>query len=415
MVARHAPARVSRHLGQGRRRALTLAVVALCGLSVALAAGPPDGVASAPRQVTAKPPVLAYYYIWFDERSWDRAKTDYPTLGRYSSSSREVMQAHVRQAKAAGFTGFIVSWKGQEPLSSRLRVLTEIATEEDFKLALVYQALDFDRDPLPVERIMSDLEFFVQRYADEPAFDLFGAPVVIITGTWKFSRDEIAMISGAYSRGHVLGPDGGQAGALNILASERSMDGYERIADLVDGNAYYWSSGDPVTSARYGAQLVEMGEGVREAGGIWLAPAAPGFDARLVGGTKVVERRDGETLRSALDAALGSNPHAIGVISWNEFSENTHIEPSLAFGTDYVAIAAEFLGGAVLPQIDAPPAISPSLREPGEEFTDIDSSSNTGEHVDFVSIPLAFAIMIGIVLIGSLRVLRYRLARRKLG
>src|SRR5687767_3245771 len=30
-------------------------------------------------------PLLAYYYIWFDVSSWDRAKTDYPLLGRYSS------------------------------------------------------------------------------------------------------------------------------------------------------------------------------------------------------------------------------------------------------------------------------------------------------------------------------------------
>ncbi len=31
--------------------------------------------------------------------------------------------------------------------------------------------------------------------------------------------------------------------------------------------------------------------------------AAPGFDARLVGGTSVVERRGGATLRAELDAA----------------------------------------------------------------------------------------------------------------
>src|SRR5215213_1398445 len=30
-------------------------------------------------------PILAYYYIWFDVKSWDRAKTDIPLLGRYSS------------------------------------------------------------------------------------------------------------------------------------------------------------------------------------------------------------------------------------------------------------------------------------------------------------------------------------------
>ena len=26
-------------------------------------------------------PVLAYYYIWFDVGSWNRAKADYPLLG----------------------------------------------------------------------------------------------------------------------------------------------------------------------------------------------------------------------------------------------------------------------------------------------------------------------------------------------
>ena len=36
-------------------------------------------------------PVLAYYYIWFDEASWNRAKIDYPILGRYASD--DVVQA----------------------------------------------------------------------------------------------------------------------------------------------------------------------------------------------------------------------------------------------------------------------------------------------------------------------------------
>jgi hypothetical protein len=33
-------------------------------------------------------PNLAYYYIWYTESSWDRAKSDYPQLGRYSSDDR---------------------------------------------------------------------------------------------------------------------------------------------------------------------------------------------------------------------------------------------------------------------------------------------------------------------------------------
>src|SRR5688572_7207709 len=56
-------------------------------------------------------PIFAYYYIWFDAASWDRAKVDYPALGRYSSDDRDVMRQHVRWAKEAGIDGFIVSWK----------------------------------------------------------------------------------------------------------------------------------------------------------------------------------------------------------------------------------------------------------------------------------------------------------------
>ena len=54
---------------------------------------------------------------------------------------------------------------------------------------------------------------------------------------------------------------------------------------IVDGNAYYWSSVNPDTFPGYPEKLIEMGEAVHENMDIWIAPAAPGFDARLVGGT----------------------------------------------------------------------------------------------------------------------------------
>ena len=101
-------------------------------------------------------PVLAYYYIWFDTQSWDRAKTDYPVLGRYSSDDAEVMRKHIEWAKNAGVDGFIVSWKGTEKLNSRLDQLVAIAEEENFKLAIIYESLDFERNPLPIEQVNSD-------------------------------------------------------------------------------------------------------------------------------------------------------------------------------------------------------------------------------------------------------------------
>jgi hypothetical protein len=277
------------------------------------------------------PPVLAYYYIWFEPNSWNRAKLDIPLLGRYSSDDAEVMRLHIQWAKASGIDGFIVSWKHTDTLSPRLAQLVEISREEDFKLSIIYQGLDFYRAPLPVEQINSDLTYFAETYRHDPVFDLLGKPVVIWSGTWEFDRNDIGIVTEQ------------QRSELNVLASEKGPDDYETIADLVDGNAYYWSSVDPSSYPGYPEKLRQMGTAVQGRGGIWIAPAAPGFDARHIGGQREVPRQDGETLRIQFESALAASPAAVGLISWNEFSENSHIEPSCAFGDRYLTITAELL------------------------------------------------------------------------
>jgi hypothetical protein len=273
--------------------------------------------------------MLAYYYIWFDTQSWDRAKTDYPLLGRYSSDDVDVMRQHIKWAKEADIDGFIVSWKSTEKLNRRLDQLVKIADEENFKLAIIYEGLDFDRNPLPPEQVDADLNYFVQHYADDPVFALFRKPMVIWSGTWKYSVDEIKNVTET-KRNNIL-----------ILASEKNVQGYQRLSDFVDGDAYYWSSVNPDTHSGHLDKLTAMGETIHEQGGIWIAPAAPGFDARLVGGTSVVERKSGQTLRAELNIALQSLPDAIGLISWNEFSENSHIEPSQNYGNLYLKVLSE--------------------------------------------------------------------------
>lgn len=284
-------------------------------------------------------PVLAHYYIWFDASSWGRAKIDYPALGRYSSDEERVMQRHVAWAQEAGIDAFVVSWKSTPALDARLEQLVGIAADAGFRLAITYQALDFDRNPLPIDRVQRDLERFADRYADDPVFDVFGRPLVIWTGTWAFEADDIARVV------DTVDDD------LLVLASERDVEGIERLRGIVDGDAYYWSSVDPQRYGDVGGRLEDMAQAVRADGGLWIAPVAPGFDARLVGGTSVVERRDGETLRERWSAALESSPDAIGLISWNEFSENTHVEPSDDFGTRYLEVVAD-LTGAGVPQLD---------------------------------------------------------------
>ncbi len=278
-------------------------------------------------QISTQPiPILAYYYIWFDTGSWNRAKTDYPLLGRYSSDDEKVMRQHVQWAKAAGIDGFIVSWKSTDLLNRRLEMLADISEEEDFKLVVIYQGLDFDRDPLPISRIANDLTFFIEEFAWRPSFSLFSKPVVIWSGTWMFSDEEISQVTT------------GRRNMLYILASERNINRYDDIKNFIDGNAYYWSSVNPDTYPGYLEKLSTMSAKIHENGGLWIAPSAPGFDARLIGGTTVVERKGGDTLITQFNTAMASSPDAIGIISWNEFSENSHIEPSENFNSKYLEV-----------------------------------------------------------------------------
>jgi hypothetical protein len=287
--------------------------------------------AAAHKQVSSSSPIptLAYYYIWYDSTSWNRAKIDYPQLGRYSSDDRSVMRQHIQWAKEAGITGFIVSWKSTETLNRRLEQLIEVAEEENFKLAIIYQGLDFDRNPLKIEKIASDLDFFIQNFSGRDAFNLFQKPLVIWSGTWKFDPEQIAEVTQ------------GRHDSLLLLASERNLKGYLNVAKLFDGNAYYWSSVNPETFPGYPEKLTKMGEAVHQNGGIWIPPAAPGFDARMVGGTSIVDRKDGNTFRVQINTAMSSSPDALGIISWNEFSENSQIEPSETFGSKYLDILRE--------------------------------------------------------------------------
>jgi hypothetical protein len=286
-------------------------------------------------QTPADPPLYAYYYIWYDPTSWDRAKTDHPLLGNYSSDLDSVMRQHIRWAKSSGIEGFIVSWKQSQVLDPRLATLATIAQEEHFELALMYQGLDYYRQPLAPGRVAADLRYFADEFASLPAFDAFDKPLVVWSGTWEFSPEEIERVTS------------GIRDDLLVLASEKTPEEYERIADYVDGEAYYWSSVNPDTYPDYPGKLQAMSDAVDRHGDRWIAPVAPGFDARLVGGSVVVPRNDTETLRREFDAAVASSPDMVGLISWNEFSENTHVEPSEDYGIRYLEVLADIRGATL--------------------------------------------------------------------
>ena len=331
--------------------ALAVASLAACALAApasAQAARATAAAASARQGGTGNSagtsiPLFAYYYIWFSHNSWARAKTDLPLVGTYSSSDPGVMRHQIVQAKSAGITGFIVSWKDTPLNDQRLELLMRVAAQEHFKLAMIYEGLDFSRKPLPVSQVAADFAAFRDKFAGNPVFyRVNGKPLTIWSGTWAFSYAQVAQVTSA------VRPQ------LLVLSTEKDMTGFERIAGVTDGDAYYWSSVNPATNTGYEAKLDRMSQAIRRAGKYWIAPFAPGFDARLVGGQRAVPRDNGQTLRTEYAAAVRSSPDMLGLISWNEFSENSYVEPSKNYGYQSLDVLRQ------LRAVPAAPAGSPA-------------------------------------------------------
>jgi hypothetical protein len=399
--------------------ALALAV----GLAGPALAGSPGGQAEARPASSAapaagatpsesspsKPLALAYFYIWFNTASWAHAKTDLPALGPYVSTDPAVISQQVTWARQSGVDAFLVSWKSTPSLNLALSELVAECHRQSLKLVLVYEGLDVQRNPIPTETVRSDLLSFVNEYGSDPAFELFGKPAIVWAGTWRFSDADIASV-----RELIDAPN-----RALLLGSEKSAADYTPRATLFDGDAYYWSSADPLLTPGYPGRLNDLGKAVHASGGLWLAPAAAGFDATLNGGTAVVARRDGQTLTTAWADALASGADAVALISWNEYTENSYVEPSKAYGLQYLRVLASLTGAsgpteAVIPalQTTSPASATPaSTRSTAQEsrggssgvpgVTGTGSASGRGSAADaLLSFIVAAMILAVLVLVG---------------
>ena len=125
-----------------------------------------------------------------------------------------------------------------------------------------------------------------------------------------------------------------------------------------------------------------MSQAIHADANIWIAPFSPGFDARLVGGTKTVERKDGETLATQFHTAEQSAPDALGLISWNEFSENTYVEPSEQLGDRYLTVLRQLVN-------------QESPDQPPVDDADVGDSSSSPSGTDIVGNTLKLVLFVG--------------------
>lgn len=341
----------------------------------ATVAGHSAGVASVS---SAKPPVFAYYYLWWSSTHWVKALgarypratsplplpaaldasgcgttnlyagntlTDVPS-SIYSQDDPGFIEADVRQAAAAGLSGFAVNWVGtgaagqtvtSNPYSKRLQTLVtavhKVNTEGiRFSLWLSYKA---SAQVLTRTQISNDLSYFSSKYGSDTAFDRSQSSkaTVIWQGSRKYPVATLQNIAGSFRA------------KFRLLGDETTW--LSTRTPYLDGDAYYWSSQDPWKNPQSFAQLATLAKAVRASPAnpdgsrkVWVAPLAPGYNKKLSGGSSCVPRRGGATIKALYTGNAKTLPNAFGLISWNEISEGTYVDPMRRYGyTDLSALS----------------------------------------------------------------------------
>ena len=108
----------------------------------------------------------------------------------------------------------------------------------------------------------------------------------------------------------------------------------------LDGTSYYWSTQDPWNNSRAGSAVSDLASQVHADGKSWFAPFIAGYNKQLMGGG-CVQRKGTQTLTKLWQLNGATRPDGWFGISWNEFVENTYLEPSKRYGSTYLdALAA---------------------------------------------------------------------------
>jgi hypothetical protein len=347
----------------GPRRSLSrlcvLALLALPLLILVAVIGLPTEPAGA-----SSPLVLAFYYTWFEENTWTPGKVpDFPAQ-TYASRDPAAMERHIAQAQAAGIDAFVVSWYGpwggvNNQTESNFARMLDIAAARGFKLALDLEATS----PFvgSSNSMVEMLRHALNVHANHPAYlRVDGKPVFFFwrqqrwgVGAWQSIREQV------------------DPGHASIWIAEGTDMSFQAVFDGHHLYSVTWNPPSDVgkTAAKFSGWVSEA----RQRYGshrYWVATVMPGYNDTRTGRAAafVKDREGGAYYARTWEAAIASAPDWIIITSFNEWPEGTYIEPSQAFGEQYLQLTAEWSGrfrsGA--PVVYTPPAVAPSVAVPPE-------------------------------------------------
>lgn len=282
--------------------------------------------------------VMAHYYPWWDRPSWaDTRLLDTPRQ-LYSTDDPADVARVLRDMAGAGIDVAIVSWQGSESrggfYARGLRHVLDAAQQAGIRVSVMLETAAANRVeegfPPDVDVLTGWMAELIDGYASHPAFLKVDGRPVLFAYIWGFAGDDVwrAVLSRvrAGGRNPLVMADSLQTAALAVADGTFTYSGtlfepLTRMQQSVRGARAYHLLG-----AEFGTPRIAA------------ASVIPGYDETRLGRLtrRAVDREGGEFYDRQWQAALATNPDWVVITSWNEWAENTQIEPGQRFGEYYV-------------------------------------------------------------------------------
>ncbi|MDI7774282.1 hypothetical protein [Asticcacaulis sp. EMRT-3] len=302
------------------------------------------------RAAPASKEVLAFYYGWYATKAFSGQSAHWPDAGPedvildtpqggfYDSLDPAVIKRQVAQAKAAGMTGFIASWWGQDDRTDKqLPLLLDACAAQGLKVcAYVEPATSPDS-------VATDVLYLHSHYAHHPAWlKLAGKPVIMF-----FDRLMQNLGLDGWDKARKL-IEAKAPGALAFIGTANTLDEIAQRGPHFDAVHIYSQQFDiahphflrGLWRAHHYRQWVRAQKGLA----VTTATVLPGFDDHLVPGRDgkrpIVRRDGGQTFRRLLADAIAAKPDWLLIVSFNEWHEGSEIEPSTQYGDRELKTAA---------------------------------------------------------------------------
>jgi hypothetical protein len=299
-------------------------------------------------QSPAPKQVLAFYYGWYGNPAtsnhwlhWKNVdvaakhineSTHFPVLGAYDSHDPKIVDAHCREAKEAGLTGFIVSWWRQGDFhDSGMTLMLDTARKYGLKITVYYEAVP-PRDHPTAEGAIGDLTYILEKYGRHPAWlTVNGKPVIFVYGR---AINDLKLPGWQQA---ITGFNAKNSGGAVFIGDRISPEAARIFDGIHTYNPTAQTKGMPVEEIRTWAART-FPEWIATAGPNRIACVTiiPGYDDSCQPARKaprpITARHDGETYKVLWEQAIAANPDWVLITSWNEWHEGSEIEPSVEDG-----------------------------------------------------------------------------------